>query len=54
MHPDNWSVSPLYDGSALMGTPENKTFTRAWRIRGAGDFARRAFSVVINRDDHTE
>jgi hypothetical protein len=35
MHPDNWSVSPLYDGSALMGTPGTKTFTGPWRLRGA-------------------
>ncbi|WP_157382965.1 hypothetical protein [Nonomuraea coxensis] len=28
MHPDHWSVTPFYDGFALMGTPQAKTFTR--------------------------
>ena len=53
-HPDKWSVSPFYDGSALMGTPRTKTFTRAGPS-GGEDFGGSWVLLRLSTcDDHAE
>ncbi|MFI7701838.1 hypothetical protein [Nonomuraea sp. NPDC049480] len=57
MRPDKRSVSPFYDGFALMGTPWSKTFTRSWNGRpgavgGAGSAGSGRLTATITLRDH--